>query len=75
MGLRIMCGLPALQYLSTLSHKRHKIVKKVIEHKMCVLILCTTFVSNIPHSTKIEQDITIYVLKSQPKAPFILVRF
>jgi len=25
------------------------ILKKVIEHKMCVLIICKTFVSNTPH--------------------------
>jgi len=33
----------ALQYLSTLSHKQHNIQKKVIEHKMYVLIFFTTF--------------------------------
>jgi hypothetical protein len=36
---------PALQYFSTLSHKRHYFrKKKFIENKMCVLILSTTFV-------------------------------
>jgi len=29
---------------STLSHKRHGSRKKVIEHKMCVLIFCATVV-------------------------------
>ena len=32
---------PALQYSSTLSHKRHKVFRgggRVIEYKMCVLI-------------------------------------
>jgi hypothetical protein len=33
-----------LPYFSTLSHKRHDLGKDVIEHKMCVLIFCTTFV-------------------------------
>jgi len=30
-------------YFSTLFHKRHDIRKKVIEYKMCVLIVYTTF--------------------------------
>ena len=34
----------AVPYFSTLSHKRQDFGEKVIEHKMCVLILCTTFV-------------------------------
>jgi len=32
---------PALQYFSTLSHKRHDIRKNVIENEMCVLIFST----------------------------------
>jgi len=43
---------PAVQYFSTLSHKRHDFRKKVIEHRMCVLIFCTIFVWNISHSKK-----------------------
>ena len=36
---------PDLTYFHTLSHKRHGFLKKkVIEHKMCVLIFSTTFV-------------------------------
>jgi hypothetical protein len=42
---------PALQYFATLSYKRHYL-KKVIEHKMCVLISSTTFILNISHSKK-----------------------
>ena len=42
---------PALLYSSTLSHKRHDFRKKIIEHKTCVLISFTTFISNISHST------------------------
>jgi len=34
----------ALPYYCTLSHKQHKFrKKKVIEHKMCVLVFFTTF--------------------------------
>jgi hypothetical protein len=43
----IVICLPAPLYniiLSTLSHKRYDFRKKVTEHKMCVLIFCTTFV-------------------------------
>ena len=41
---------PGLQYFSTLSHKWHDLMKRVTEHKMCVLIFCATFVGNISHS-------------------------
>ena len=39
----------ALPYFYTLSHKRHDFREKVIEHKMCVLILSTIFVWNISY--------------------------
>ena len=42
----------ALPYFSTVSHKRHDIREKATEHKMCILIFCTVFVSNISHSKK-----------------------
>jgi hypothetical protein len=35
-----------------LCHKRHYFREKIIDHKMCVLIFCTTFVCNISHSKK-----------------------
>jgi hypothetical protein len=43
---------PALQNFSTLSHKWYDFRKKVVEHKMRVLIFSTTFVWNISHSKK-----------------------
>jgi len=43
---------PTLQYFFTLSQKWHDFLKKVIEHKMCVLISCSTFFLNISHSKK-----------------------
>jgi len=39
----VICGRTALQYFSTLSHKRHDLKKKVIEYKMSVLIFSKTF--------------------------------
>ena len=50
MCMSVVClGLP---YSSTLFHERNDFQKKVAEHKMCVLILSTAFVSNISHSKK-----------------------
>ena len=43
---------PTLRYFSVFSHKRQDFRKKVIEFKICVLILSTTFVSHISHSKK-----------------------
>jgi hypothetical protein len=43
---------PAIQYFSTLSHKRHDFRENVIEYKMCVLIFSTPHVQNISHSKK-----------------------
>jgi hypothetical protein len=43
---------PAVPYFSTLSHKQRNFREEVIEHKMCVLMLSTTFVWNISHSKK-----------------------
>jgi hypothetical protein len=40
----VLCGLPGSTYFSTLFHKRHDFRKQVIEHKLCVLMLSTTFV-------------------------------
>jgi hypothetical protein len=43
---------PALQYFSTLSHKRHDLRKKVIENKIFVSSFSVTFVWNIFYSRK-----------------------
>jgi hypothetical protein len=36
-------AFPTLLYFSTLSHKRHDFREKVIEYKMCVLIVSASF--------------------------------
>jgi predicted peroxiredoxin len=41
----VVCGLP--QNFSTLSHKRHDLIKNGIEYKMCVSSVSTTFILNI----------------------------
>jgi hypothetical protein len=41
---------PVYNTFSTLSRKRHDFRKKVIKHKICVLIFSTSFVWNISHS-------------------------
>ena len=48
----VICGLPALQNFSTLSHKRQDFRGKFTEYKMCLLTFSTTFVWSISHSKK-----------------------
>jgi len=47
-----ICGLPALRYFSTLSHKRSDFRQKDFGNTKCVLISSTTSVWNISHSKK-----------------------
>ena len=68
---------PAVQYFSTLPHKRHDFrkKKKTIEHQMCVLLLPSTFVWNISHSKKNWARYDQKCIFSLRKVPVILVRF
>jgi predicted SprT family Zn-dependent metalloprotease len=43
-----------LPYIPTLSHKGHNFIKKIVKHKMCVLVFFTSFVQNIYHCKKNE---------------------
>ena len=65
---------PALQYFSTLSHKRSHFITKFIEHKMCVLISSAILSETFLILTIIERDMIKQVQWPSCKAPVILVR-
>ena len=48
----VIYGLSGFIAFATLPHKRHDFWKKVIEHKMCVLIFFIGFIGNISHSKR-----------------------
>ena len=55
----VICHLArSAEFFNLIAHKRHDFrKKKAIEHKMCVLIFCKTFVKNTAILTTIERDI------------------
>jgi hypothetical protein len=66
----------ATLYFSTLLHKRHDFRgKKIIKHKICVMISSTNFFENFLIVRIIEPDIIINVQGSSCKVPLILVIF
>jgi hypothetical protein len=69
--LSVAC--PAVPYFSTLSHKRHDFQKKVIEHKMCVLIFSTILSETVLVLRTNQRDIVN--VRSSCKVPVVLVRF
>jgi hypothetical protein len=62
-------------YFSSLSYKQRYFRKGVIEHKMCVLIIFTTFVWKIFRSKKNSARYCHKCEKSSCKVPAILVGF
>jgi len=54
----------AVPYFSTLFHELHDFRRKVIEHKMCVWIFCSTFVRSISHYK--QNSPTYYHKRRQP---------
>jgi len=70
--LSVTC--PALQYFSILSHKLHDLKKKVIEHKMRVLIFPTKMCETFHILRRIQRNAAIYGHMSSRKVRVILVR-
>jgi hypothetical protein len=62
-------------YFSTLSHKRHGLQEKVVEDKMCVLVLSANLFKAFLTLRRIQRDISINVLKSSCKVPATLAKF
>jgi hypothetical protein len=62
-------------YFSTLSHKRHDLREKFIEHKMCVLIFYTTLSETFFTLRIIQRDIIINVYRSSCKVLLLLSDF
>jgi hypothetical protein len=65
----------ALQYFSTLSHKRHDFRKEVFKHEMCVLIFSTTFDRHVSYFKNSSTRCFINLHTSLCDVPVILVRF
>ena len=66
---------PPVQQFSTLSHKLLDFRKNVIDHKMCVLIFSTTFLSNISHSEQNSARCDQNVCWSACKVPLLVSDF
>jgi len=65
----------AVQYFSTVSHKRQVFRIDVIEHEMCVLIFSTILSVTFFTLRRNERDIIINVYLSSCKIPVIFGRY
>jgi hypothetical protein len=71
----VICGLSGPTMFFHISHKWHDFRKKVIEHKMCVLIFSTTLSEIFLILRILKRDIIIKVYWSSCKVPVIFVIF
>ena len=62
-------------YFSTPPQKRQDFRKKVIKHKMCVLIFSTILSQTFVILRRIQRDIIINIRRSSRKVLVIIVRF
>jgi len=63
---------PALPYFSTLSHTWHNFYKKILEHKVCVLIFYTSYAGKISHFKMNSVKYYINLYRSSCKVHVIL---
>ena len=77
MGCIILSSVACLvaPYFSTLSHKRHNFLARVIEHEICVFIFSDIFCETFLFLRRNRRDITINVHKSSCTVKVFLVRF
>jgi hypothetical protein len=64
-----------MSYFSTLSHKGHDLMEKVIDHKIRVLIFSTTSSKTFLILRRIKRDTIINLYSSLCRVYVILVRF
>ena len=57
----VICRLSGPPYFCTLSHKRHDLLKKVTENKMCALIFSKILSETFPILRRIQRVTTINV--------------
>ena len=53
----VICGPPVLQCFPTLSRKQHDFRKKIIEHKLCVLIFLQLCVKHFSFQEELSEEL------------------